>query len=80
VASGAAEEGAIHVFIGGADVFSNLPGTHIGSCRVSPTGGAQVWADIECPVAPTTGVHDVYLRASGNGDEALFNLDYFQFE
>ena len=72
--------GSIEVYVDGCDRFSNLPGTLIGSCEVSPTGGWQSWADVECDVESTTGVHDVYLRFAGTGTEPLLNLDHFQFE
>lgn len=79
VASASSQGGTIHLFIDGCDKFSNLPGTRIGSCAVSPTGGWQLWTDIECAIVPTTGVHDLYLRFSGTAGESLLNLDRFQF-
>ncbi len=80
VASGSAVGGTIQVYIDGCDMFTDLPGTLIGICPVSGTGGWQVWADIECTIEAPAGVHDVYLRFAGTGSAPLFNLDYFQFE
>jgi arabinoxylan arabinofuranohydrolase len=47
---------------------------------VEPTGSWQTWTDVDCDMDSTKGVHDVYLRFSGTGTDALLNLDYFQFE
>jgi arabinoxylan arabinofuranohydrolase len=66
--------------VDGCDRFSNLAGTFIETCSVDPTGGWQSWTDVECPIEPTDGMHDVYLRFGGTDSEPLFNLDYFQFE
>ena len=80
VAAGSPAGGTIDIYVDGCDMFANLPGIRVGSCVVSPTGGWQVWTDTECDIAPTTGVHDLYLRFSGTGTDALLNLDYFQFQ
>jgi arabinoxylan arabinofuranohydrolase len=80
VASEFAEGGVIAVYVDGTDLFSNLPGVRIGLCPVAATGGWQAWTEIECDIELTEGVHDVYLRFAGVEGQALFNLDYFQFE
>lgn len=80
VASDAPEGGAIHLYIDGADVFSNLEGEQIGTCEIEPTGGWQKWTSIVCGVTLTEGVHDLYLRFAGAADEPLLNIDYFTFE
>lgn len=72
--------GAIHVFVDGADVFSDLPGNLVGSCLVLPTGGAQQWTTVECDVKAPAGVHDLYLRFAGSETESSFSVDYYQFE
>jgi arabinoxylan arabinofuranohydrolase len=72
--------GRLDVFVDGCDLFSNLPGTRLGSCAVRPTGGWQTWADVECELEPTAGVHDLYLRFSGPARRPLFNLDHFRFQ
>ncbi|MFZ5895155.1 MAG: glycoside hydrolase family 43 protein [Myxococcota bacterium] len=80
VAADASAGGDIQVWIDGSDMFTNLPGIRIGACQVKPTGGWQVWSDVSCDIAPTSGVHDVYLRFAGSTAGSLLNLDYFQFE
>lgn len=72
--------GEIHVFVDGADVFSNLMGRFIGTCSVPTTGGAEIWVDAECDIQRTEGVHDVYLRFAGEGEDALLRLDSFRFD
>ena len=79
VAAGSSDGGTIHIFIDGYDAFSSLPGVRIGSCSVGPTGGWQIWTDVDCDIEPTAGVHDVYLRFAGAGTKPLLNIDHFQF-
>lgn len=55
--------------------LDSLPGTVIGTCTVSSTGGTQTWANTECNVSGAIGVKDVYLKFTG----ADFNLNYWQF-
>lgn len=80
VASGSSQGGTINVYVDGSDMFTNLPGTLIGECPISATGGWQSWTDVTCDITATTGVHDVYLRFEGTPGQSLLNLDYFQFE
>ena len=54
-------------------------GTLIGTCPVPNTGGAQTWATAACAVTGASGVHDLYLRFTGSGED-LFNLDWWQFQ
>jgi arabinoxylan arabinofuranohydrolase len=79
VASGAAAAGNIEVHLDGCDLFTEAPGTVIGTCSVNATGGFQTWSDVECPIAPTAGIHDICLVFKGASDP-LFNVDYFRFE
>lgn len=73
--------GTIELYLDGCDLFTNLPGTHVGTCTVAPTGGWQTWTDVTCSIQPTEGVHDLYLRYAGpEGEEMLFNFDFFVFE
>jgi len=72
--------GTIEIYLDGCDLFTNLPGVHIGSCAVGSTGGWQAWVEVTCAIAPTQGVHDLYLRYAGLEGEPLFNFDAFQFE
>ena len=74
------EGGTIHLFIDGTDLFTDLKGEQIATCKVESTGGPQKWDTIECGIEPTGGVHDLYLRFEGDGDDSLLNVDYFQFE
>jgi len=46
---------------------------------VSPTGGEEEWAVFETDVDSVSGVHDVYFVFTGEGDEQLFNFDYWTF-
>jgi arabinoxylan arabinofuranohydrolase len=80
VASDFADGGEIEICIDGCDLFTNIPGTLIGTCVVNTTGGWQAWTDVSCAIAETVGVHDVYLRFKGTESEELFNLNYFYFE
>ena len=80
VASDAADGGRIDVYVDGCDRFWNLPGERVASCPVEPTGGWDVWVDVECELSAVSGIHDVYLRFVGAGTEPLLDLDYFEFE
>jgi arabinoxylan arabinofuranohydrolase len=64
--------GAIELRLDTAD------GLVIGTCSVPGTGGAQAWTISTCAVSGATGVHDLYLRFTGDGS-SLFNVDYWQF-
>jgi arabinoxylan arabinofuranohydrolase len=80
VASGATAGGTIHVYVDGSDVFSDLPGLHLGACTIAPTGGWQSWADVECALEHIEGIHDLYLRFAGTSSEPLLAIDHFRFE
>ncbi|XXX74381.1 glycoside hydrolase family 43 protein [Sorangium sp. So ce134] len=79
VASGSAAGGTIEILVDGCDGFTETPGTVIGECAVSGTGGWQDWEDISCPVTAPAGVHDLCLRFTGAPSQRLFNLDHMQF-
>ena len=56
-------------------------GTLIGSCSTQSTGGWSNWTDVTCPVAATTGVHDVYLvYVPASGKAFVANIEWFRFE
>ncbi len=59
--------------------LDSLTGTLIGTCAVGNTGGDQTWTTAVCAVSGVSGVHDLYLRFTGSGDD-LFNLDWWQFQ
>ncbi|MBN2534551.1 MAG: family 43 glycosylhydrolase [Spirochaetales bacterium] len=70
----------IEIWIDGLDLFKNTPGTLIGTCKVPNTRNWQAWKNVTCPIELTTGVHDVYLKFTGNEKEDLVNIDYFYFD
>jgi arabinoxylan arabinofuranohydrolase len=72
--------GVIDIYIDGCDLFTDRPGTLIGSCTVNTTGGQETWVEESCAITETTGIKDVYLRFRGTEGETLFNLDSFVFE
>lgn len=80
VASDAADGATIELRIDGCDDFTSKPGTTLGNCAVPGTGGWQIWKDVTCPMERVAGVHDLCLRFTGNGTDALLNLDYYRFE
>ncbi|KIN02771.1 carbohydrate-binding module family 1 protein [Oidiodendron maius Zn] len=53
-------------------------GMLVGTCVVSNTGGAQMWATVTCPVSGATGKQDLYFHFTG-GSGNLFSFDYWQF-
>lgn len=59
--------------------LDTLDGPLVGTCTVATTGGAQRWKAATAEVSAIEGVHDLYLRFTGN-DEQLFNLDWWKFE
>ena len=59
--------------------LDSVGGTLIGTCAVGNTGGAQTWTNVVCAVSGVSGVHDLYLKFTGSGDD-LFNLDWWQFQ
>src|SRR5690625_2085971 len=54
-------------------------GELIGTLEVNATGGEQKWQLVETEVDSVSGVHDVYFVFTGEGDENLFNFDYWKF-
>jgi len=69
--------GTIEIYVDGCDDFTSEPGTLIGSCAVTDTGGADTFADLSCDIEPTTGPHDLCLFFTGT---ASFKVDSFHFE
>ena len=65
--------GAIEVRLDSKD------GELIGTLEVNATGGEQKWQLVETEVDSVSGVHDVYFVFTGEGDENLFNFDYWKF-
>ena len=67
--------------------LDSASGTFLGSCPVPPTGDWQAWTTRTCAVTPATGVHDVYLVFTADGDAGgadggggyLFDVQWFAF-
>ena len=72
--------GTLHVRIDGCNEFTAVAGSEVGSCEIGPSEGSEAWADVECSVAVSAGIHDLCLSFSGTAGVALFDLDYFSFE
>jgi arabinoxylan arabinofuranohydrolase len=53
-------------------------GTLVGTCTVAGTGGWQTWTTRTCTVTGATGIHDLYLRYTGNSG-LLFNFNWWKF-
>ena len=54
-------------------------GTLVGTCAISGTGAWGTYTDVSCSVSGASGIHDLYLVFTGNGDDYLFNIDWFKF-
>ncbi len=50
-------------------------GSSLGTCEVS---GASSWTTVNCPVSGGSGIHDLFLVFSGNGDD-LFKFNWWRF-
>lgn len=59
--------------------LDNPSGAVIGTCTVNSTGDMQTWKTITCKTQKVKGVHDLYLKFTGTGDQ-LFNFDWWQFK
>ena len=56
-------------------------GPLVGTCAVKAAGKPQAWANASCKVAGATGVHDLYLKFTGEGsDGKLFTVNRWKFE
>lgn len=73
----AAGGGSIDVRIDGCGDFTTEPGTSIGTCDVASTGGADLYAALSCPLAETSGAHDLCLAFSG---DTSFEIDSWHLE
>ncbi len=60
-------------------VLDSVGGEVIGSCSIPNTGGDQIWKMVSCPIAKTTGKHNVILKFYGNTEDNLMNIDKFKF-
>ncbi|MFN8207945.1 MAG: family 43 glycosylhydrolase [Bacteroidales bacterium] len=73
-ASSAANSGVIEVWLDSID-----SGTKIAECSINATGSWSTFKRFTSPVAPVTGIHDVYLRFTGTGTSKLFLLKWITF-
>ena len=58
--------------------LDSLTGPLVGTCPVESTGGWQTWTTKSCPVSDAAGVHDLYLKFTGE-DGNLFAFDWWKF-
>ncbi len=58
--------------------LDSLTGKLIGTCVVPGTEGWQTWTNVACSVSESAGVHDLYLKFTGDSG-FLMNLDWFKF-
>ena len=65
----AAAGGTIQIRLG------SQTGTLVGTCTVSATGGAQVWANTTCTISGASGVNDLFFVFGGT----TFNFNNWQF-
>jgi hypothetical protein len=69
----ATDGGAIELRLDG------LSGQVMGILKVKSTGGLDQWGTQSCSVSGAKGVHDLYLKFTGNGSP-LMNFDWWRFE
>lgn len=66
--------GSIDVVVDGC--LNGAPGTSVGTCEVTSTGGGNVFSELSCSIDAAGGPHDLCLQFSG-GD---FEIDSFHLE
>ena len=54
-------------------------GDSIGQLEIPGNGDGKTWTAVSCKAGPVKGVHAIWMRFSGQGDD-LFNIDWFQFK
>ncbi|HLP75854.1 MAG TPA: family 43 glycosylhydrolase [Candidatus Paceibacterota bacterium] len=54
-------------------------GLRIGKLQVKPTGGLDKWETQSCSVRGAKGIHDLYLKFTGDGS-SLMNFDWWKCE
>lgn len=60
--------------------LDGVSGSLVGSCEVPNTGDWHEWTTVDCSIKDADGVHDVYFVFRGEGENELFNLDWWQFQ
>jgi hypothetical protein len=76
-----AQDSYIEVWVDGLDTATN--GTMLGKVKIENTLGWDDFRDTKFGIAPISGLHDVYLKFSGNTSPEkpfLFNLKSMSFE
>ncbi len=58
----------------------SIEGPIIGVCNIQSTGGMDIWSTQSTKIKKTKGVHDLYFVFKGDGDDELFNFDWWKFE
>ncbi|MNO28881.1 Arabinoxylan arabinofuranohydrolase precursor [compost metagenome] len=59
-------------------VLDSVGGEVIGTCPVPQTGDG-IWQYVSCPIARTTGTHNVILKFYGNSEDNLLHIDKYKF-
>ncbi|WHY02619.1 glycoside hydrolase family 43 protein [Neobacillus sp. DY30] len=54
-------------------------GEVIGALEVTPTGGDQGWRLMKTEVKKVSGIHNIFFIFKGEGENNLFNMDYWKF-
>lgn len=65
---------------GKIDIATDTPwGDSLGTVDVPGSGDGKTWTALSCKIAHIHGVHAIWLRFSGKGED-LFKVDWFQFQ
>ncbi|MFD1217423.1 endo-1,4-beta-xylanase [Microbulbifer celer] len=59
-------------------ILDDVNNSPVGSLNVGNTGGWQNWQTVSTQINTVTGLHDLYLRFTGESDY-LLNLDWYRF-
>ena len=59
--------------------LDSLTGAVVGTCKVPGTGGWQTWVTKSCKVSGAAGVHDLYLKFTGDSGN-LFTFNWWRFK
>jgi hypothetical protein len=54
-------------------------GDSIGQLDIPGNGDGKTWQTLSCKISPVEGVHAIWLKFSGKGED-LFRVDWFQFK
>jgi xylan 1,4-beta-xylosidase len=73
-ASSASTGGNIQIWLDSIDT-----GTKIADCLIETTGSWSTFKTFRSPVGKVSGIHDVYLKFTGEGTDKLFQLKWIKF-